>query len=43
MGVKVLDILFCAGEKIIGTENFVTLVQEAIGQMRSDKSGAACD
>jgi hypothetical protein len=41
--MQVLDILLGPREKIVNAENLVAVAEQAINQMRSEKSGAAGD
>jgi hypothetical protein len=40
VAVQMLDIALGAGEQIVRANDFVTLLQQSIDQMRSEKSGA---
>ena len=40
---EVIQIRSAAGKEIVDTKHVVTVVQEALAQMRTDKSGAASD
>ena len=38
---QMLDVLLCAGKKVVETDDFVTLLEKPIGQVRPQKTGTA--
>ena len=39
--VKLVDIALGTGKEIVGTKNFVPLLEQSVDQMRTDETGAA--
>ena len=42
MGVQVIDIALGAGEQIVDAQHFVALIEQPVGQVRSQEAGTAC-